>query len=32
MADKITKRSEDYSQWYLDIVERVVSEVDRRLS
>src|SRR5438105_8219878 len=22
MADKITKRSEDYSQWYLDIVQR----------
>src|SRR5260370_39677694 len=22
MADKITKRSEDYSQWYLDILQR----------
>ena len=22
MAEKITKRSEDYSQWYLDIVQR----------
>src|SRR5258708_16193278 len=22
MADKITKRSDDYSQWYLDIVQR----------
>ena len=22
MADKITRRSDDYSQWYLDIVQR----------